>query len=126
MTIPKHYHVTTTLISNYLFFHSAEARHGWRYQANQTLHGEKFFSMNEAPFKSKSDGTVIITPHPRQLPNEILARIIHHIDETTQPAYILFGSRHPDQQRDLHACTLVNRQFYALANPLLWQELEFQ
>ncbi|ORZ07077.1 hypothetical protein BCR42DRAFT_426324 [Absidia repens] len=86
---------------------------------------EEILQHERSTIQVKSDGTVIITPHPRQLPNEILARIIHHIDETTQPAYILFGSRHPDQQRDLHACTLVNRQFYALANPLLWQELEF-
>ncbi|ORZ01983.1 hypothetical protein BCR42DRAFT_429734 [Absidia repens] len=88
-------------------------------------YAEEILQHERSTIQVKSDGTVIITPHPRQLPNEILARIIHHVDEATLPHYIITEGRQPDQQRDLHTCTLVNRQFYAIANPLLWQEPVF-
>ncbi|ORZ07390.1 hypothetical protein BCR42DRAFT_426175 [Absidia repens] len=68
----------------------------------------------------KPDGTVIITPHLRQLPNEILAHIINHVLEVV-PRYA-FDNRRFAQQQNLYACTLVNKQFHSIANPLLWQE----
>ncbi|CAO3593744.1 unnamed protein product [Absidia cylindrospora] len=51
------------------------------------------------------DGSVIITPHLRQFPTEIIASIAHHLVD----------------QADLYRCTLVNQQFYAVVNPMLWR-----
>ncbi|CAO3593641.1 unnamed protein product [Absidia cylindrospora] len=83
--------------------------------AEEILHHER---------STQPDGTVIITPRPPQLPNEILARIINHVDETPQraQAYLQHDTRQIEQQLDLWTCTLVNKQFYAIANPVLWQE----
>ncbi|ORZ07320.1 hypothetical protein BCR42DRAFT_455998 [Absidia repens] len=55
----------------------------------------------------KPNGTVTITPHFRQLPNEIL----------------LADDRYArGRQRNIYTWTLVSKQFYAIANPLLWIE----
>ncbi|ORZ06521.1 hypothetical protein BCR42DRAFT_160305 [Absidia repens] len=69
----------------------------------------------------KPDDTVIITLHLQQLPNEILAHIIHYVLE---PEHVMSqpDSRQIDQQLDLCTCILVNKQFYAVAYPLLWRE----
>ncbi|ORZ11602.1 hypothetical protein BCR42DRAFT_421405 [Absidia repens] len=83
---------------------------------NETLQCEQ--STNQV----KPEGTVIDTHHPRQIPNEILVHIIEHVAEQPRRLTSLDDSRWVDQQRDLHACTLVNKQFYFVANPVLWQE----
>ncbi|CAO3588586.1 unnamed protein product [Absidia cylindrospora] len=70
----------------------------------------------------KPDGTGIITPSFRPLPNEILARIIDYVLELPNGQLFLRHIYQHTQQRDLYTWTLVNRQFYAIANPLLWQE----
>ncbi|CAO3593803.1 unnamed protein product [Absidia cylindrospora] len=68
------------------------------------------------------DGTVIITPHPRPLPNEIVAHIISYVLEAPESNMLGLESRNMIQQQDLCTCMLVNKQFYAIAYPLLWQE----
>ncbi|ORZ04750.1 hypothetical protein BCR42DRAFT_428918 [Absidia repens] len=54
------------------------------------------------------DGSVVIVPHYRELPNEIVSCIVDHVST----------------QQDLYACTLVNKQFHEEANPLLWYSPE--
>ncbi|ORZ05664.1 hypothetical protein BCR42DRAFT_178766 [Absidia repens] len=57
----------------------------------------------------------------RPLPNEIVALIVHHVDyPECEPR--LNDDRQMAEQRELYTFTLVNKQFYAIANPLLWQE----
>ncbi|ORZ07391.1 hypothetical protein BCR42DRAFT_426176 [Absidia repens] len=71
----------------------------------------------------RPDGTVIITPHFRQLPNEIQARNINHVDEASQRhPYLIDDSRPFDQRQDPYTCTLVNKRFHLEANPSLRQE----
>ncbi|ORZ07198.1 hypothetical protein BCR42DRAFT_426512 [Absidia repens] len=54
----------------------------------------------------KPGGAILITPHPRDLPAEIVSMILKHI--TNQP--------------DLYSLTLVNKHFHSLVNPLLWKD----
>ncbi|ORZ07454.1 hypothetical protein BCR42DRAFT_426282 [Absidia repens] len=83
-------------------------------------YAEELLQHERSTIQVKPDDTVIITPHLQQLPNEILAHIIHYVPEPEHP----YG---PDrriacEQLDLCECTLVNKQFYAIAYPLLWRE----
>ncbi|ORZ07457.1 hypothetical protein BCR42DRAFT_426297 [Absidia repens] len=89
-------------------------------------YAEELLQHERSTIQVKPDGTVIITPHLQQLPNEILARIIHYILEP-EPGMSQPDSRGVCDQLDLCECTLVNKQFYAIAYPLLWREpvLEF-
>ncbi|CAO3601040.1 unnamed protein product [Absidia cylindrospora] len=50
------------------------------------------------------NGAILLTPHWRQLPSELVSLIVSYCPE----------------QRDLYALSLVNKQFHAIANPLLW------
>ncbi|ORZ07449.1 hypothetical protein BCR42DRAFT_426269 [Absidia repens] len=84
-------------------------------------YAEELLQHERSTIQVKPDGTVIITPHLHQLPNEILARIIHYVLEP-EPGLDEPDSRQMDQQLDLCTCTLVNKQFYAIAYPLLWRE----
>ncbi|ORZ11600.1 hypothetical protein BCR42DRAFT_454088 [Absidia repens] len=98
-------------------FTCIDTKQGKRYAA-KILHNER------STIQGKPGSTVIITPHPpRQLPNDILARIISHVGVEPQrhPHLTNFG-RQPSHRRDLYTCTLVNKQFYAIVNPLLWQD----
>ncbi|CAO3593727.1 unnamed protein product [Absidia cylindrospora] len=63
---------------------------------------------NTNTFKCQPDGTIVIQPRYRQFPTEIVAMIVDHVCDF-------------DDQRDLHACSLVNKQFHKVSNPLLWQ-----
>ncbi|CAO3593746.1 unnamed protein product [Absidia cylindrospora] len=75
----------------------------------------------------QADGSVIITPHPRYLPTEIIASIAHHL--TTPRDLPPFPRIHQGDlfqcplviQRDLYHCSLINQQFYATVNPMLWR-----
>ncbi|ORZ07455.1 hypothetical protein BCR42DRAFT_426288 [Absidia repens] len=84
-------------------------------------YAEELLQHERSTIQVKPDGTVIITPHPQQLPNEILARIIHYVLEP-EPGTYRPDSRRVCEQLDLCTCTLVNKQFYAVAYPLLWRE----
>ncbi|CAO3601042.1 unnamed protein product [Absidia cylindrospora] len=53
----------------------------------------------------KHNGAILFTPHFRQLPSELVSLIV---------GYCL-------EQHDLYALSLVNKQFHAIANPLLWR-----
>ncbi|ORZ06516.1 hypothetical protein BCR42DRAFT_427274 [Absidia repens] len=52
----------------------------------------------------KHNGVIVLTPHFRQFPSELVTLIVSHCLE----------------QRDLWALSLVSKQFYTIANPLLW------
>ncbi|ORZ07196.1 hypothetical protein BCR42DRAFT_426508 [Absidia repens] len=54
----------------------------------------------------KPGGAILITPHPRDLPGEIVSLILHHVGR---------------YQPDLYSLSLVNKQFHAIINPLLWE-----
>ncbi|ORZ07453.1 hypothetical protein BCR42DRAFT_397356 [Absidia repens] len=84
-------------------------------------YAEELLQHERSTIQVKPDDTVIITPHLPQLPNEILARIMHYV---LKPGPGMYGrdNRQIDQQLDLCTCTLVNKQFYAIAYPLLWRE----
>ncbi|CAO3601039.1 unnamed protein product [Absidia cylindrospora] len=51
------------------------------------------------------NGAILLTPHFRQFPSELVSLIVSHCHE---------------QQQTLCALSLVSKQFYAIANPLLW------
>ncbi|ORZ07333.1 hypothetical protein BCR42DRAFT_495918 [Absidia repens] len=87
-----------------------------RRYAEEIVHHER------STIQVKPDGTVVITPHPRQLPNEILACIIDHVAEPLDPYDPVCHRPWFEEQNDLYTCTLVNKQFYSVANHLLWQE----
>ncbi|ORZ07323.1 hypothetical protein BCR42DRAFT_495914 [Absidia repens] len=87
-----------------------------RCYAEEIVHHER------STIQVKPDGTVSIIPHPRQLPNEILACIIDYVAEPAHPHGCKFNSRELAQQIDLYTCTLVNKQFNSVANRVLWQE----
>ncbi|CAO3593638.1 unnamed protein product [Absidia cylindrospora] len=104
-----------------------EHEHFTRGDAKQMKrYAEELLQHERSTIKVKSDGTVIITPHPRQLPNEILEHIINYLLEETDSNMHRPDSRQMDQQLDLCTCTLVNKQFYAIAHPLLWREPVFE
>ncbi|CAO3601037.1 unnamed protein product [Absidia cylindrospora] len=52
----------------------------------------------------KHNGTVFLTPHFRQFPSELVSLIVRYCLE----------------QQNLCALSLVSKQFYVIANPLLW------
>ncbi|ORZ07460.1 hypothetical protein BCR42DRAFT_426301 [Absidia repens] len=52
----------------------------------------------------KHNGVIVLIPHFRQFPSELVTWVVSHCLE----------------QRDLWALSLVNKQFYTIANPLLW------
>lgn len=60
-------------------------------------YAEEILQHERRTIQVNPDGTVIIIPHPRQLPNEILARIIDHVNETLQR----YSYRRVGQQHDL-------------------------
>ncbi|CAO3593730.1 unnamed protein product [Absidia cylindrospora] len=71
----------------------------------------EIFAHNTNTFKRQVDGAIMIQPRYRQLPTEIVSMIVDHV--------FYF-----DNQQDLHACSLVNKQFHEVTNPLLWQHPE--
>ncbi|ORZ07361.1 hypothetical protein BCR42DRAFT_472236 [Absidia repens] len=87
-------------------------------------HAEKILqNQNEgSTIQIKPDDTAIITPHPRHMPNEILECIFNHVAQKSKRLPCLYGSQERDQRKDLYTCTLVNKLFYAIVNPLLWHE----
>ncbi|ORZ11610.1 hypothetical protein BCR42DRAFT_440640 [Absidia repens] len=58
----------------------------------------------------KHNGAILITPRFRQFPSELVSLIVRDCFE----------------QQDLCALSLVNKQFYAIANPLLWYAPKIQ
>ncbi|CAO3601041.1 unnamed protein product [Absidia cylindrospora] len=56
------------------------------------------------------NGAILLTPHFRQLPTELVSLIISYCFE----------------QHDLFALSLVNKQFHAIANPVLWYAPKIQ
>ncbi|ORZ07464.1 hypothetical protein BCR42DRAFT_426305 [Absidia repens] len=52
----------------------------------------------------KHNGVIMLTPHFRQFPSDLVTLVVSHCPE----------------QQDLCALSLVSKQFYAIANPLLW------
>ncbi|CAO3601057.1 unnamed protein product [Absidia cylindrospora] len=53
----------------------------------------------------KPGGAILITPHPCDLPSEIVSMIVQHIS----------------YQGDRYSLSLVNKQFHSIVNPLLWK-----
>ncbi|ORZ07078.1 hypothetical protein BCR42DRAFT_397376 [Absidia repens] len=77
----------------------------------------KHMKLERCPIQIKPADNVM----PRPLPNEIVALIVHHVDyPECEPR--LNDDRQMAEQRELYTFTLVNKQFHAIANPLLWQE----
>ncbi|ORZ06216.1 hypothetical protein BCR42DRAFT_173354 [Absidia repens] len=62
-----------------------------------------------------------ITSPSRHLPDEILSRIIYQVTSNQQDDSHQSKDRQVEEQQDLYHCTLINKQFYAIANPLLWE-----
>ncbi|ORZ07463.1 hypothetical protein BCR42DRAFT_426304 [Absidia repens] len=52
----------------------------------------------------KQNGVIVLIPHFRQFPSELVTWVVSHCPE----------------QQDLCALSLVSKQFYTIANPLLW------
>ncbi|CAO3593738.1 unnamed protein product [Absidia cylindrospora] len=62
------------------------------------------------------NGAIVITPHPRQLPTAIIARIMHYI--RSQRSYFLLDGRY--NQTIFYQCALVNKRFNTIATQHLW------
>ncbi|CAO3593748.1 unnamed protein product [Absidia cylindrospora] len=76
-------------------------------------YGHEILDQRRSKIELKDDGTLIITPHFRQFPTEIISLIVHHV----------LSQQHP---HSLYQYTLVNRQFYTEVNPLLWKSPNIQ
>ncbi|ORZ06262.1 hypothetical protein BCR42DRAFT_427383 [Absidia repens] len=70
-------------------------------------YGHEILDQSRSKIELQDDGTLIITPHFRQYPTEIISLIVHYVVS--------------DHQQSLYQYTLVNRQFYTEINPLLWK-----
>ncbi|ORZ07322.1 hypothetical protein BCR42DRAFT_495912 [Absidia repens] len=83
---------------------------------------EKIIHHERSTIQVIPDGTVTTIPHARHLPNEILACIIDHVAEQPNSHDYKYDGRWFKEQNELYTFTLVNKQFYSVANHLLWQK----
>ncbi|CAO3593740.1 unnamed protein product [Absidia cylindrospora] len=73
------------------------------------------------------DGSVIITPHPRHLPTEIISIIAQHVAKQIDSTHGYFPMEDRlASQRDFYQFTLVNQQFYSVFHPILWRAPELE
>ncbi|CAO3601247.1 unnamed protein product [Absidia cylindrospora] len=71
----------------------------------QRQHAHSILDYSRNTLEIQPDGTIIIKPHYRHLPFELITLIVGHVTE----------------QQDLCQCTRVNKDFYAVASPRLWK-----